>query len=301
MKLIVTVGVPASGKTTWAEKYCEKNNAVNVNRDDTRQELFGPFKWGEYKFEKKNEELVTKVNKDKALMSLRFGMDVVISDTNLVPGRREEWRNIAKELGAEYEERLFHISFDEAFARDKAREMSVGGKVLTTMFQNYHKNNRDLIIKHFKERLEYLWKHATQAVVLSDIDGTVAEMHKGVKGRRSPFEWFRVEEDTPRDTVIEILDYMSFDYKIIFMSGRDGICEEHTRRWLTEHMPFFWADLVMRKKGDSRPDWIIKLELLVELAEKGYQPKVMFDDRDQVVNTLREVGVEVFQVQPGNF
>ncbi|CAL9992741.1 polynucleotide kinase [Vibrio phage D484] len=45
MKVIVTVGVPASGKTTWAEQFCAKTGAVNVNRDDARQELFGPFKW----------------------------------------------------------------------------------------------------------------------------------------------------------------------------------------------------------------------------------------------------------------
>ncbi len=305
MKLIVTVGVPASGKTTWAEKFCANGKSVNVNRDDTRQELFGPFKWGEYKFTKQNEELVTKVNKDKAMLALRQGKNVVISDTNLVPERREEWRNIAKELGAEYEEKLFHISFDEAFARDKAREMSVGGKVLTTMFQNYHKNNRELIIAHFKALLEPLWESGTELCVLSDIDGTVAEMHKGVKGRRSPFEWLRVEEDSPRETVIEMLDLLSIHYPIIFMSGRDGICEEHTRRWLSKHMTFTHSsgfDLVMRKKGDSRPDWVIKLELLLELANRGFRrPVVMFDDRDQVVNTLREVGVEVFQVQPGNF
>ncbi|CAL9968762.1 polynucleotide kinase [Vibrio phage D480] len=300
MKVIVTVGVPASGKTTWAEQFCAKTGAVNVNRDDARQELFGPFKWGEYTFKKAQEELVTKVNKDKALLALSKGKSVVISDTNLNPEYRQVWKSIADQFDAEYEEKLFHINFDEAHKRDEAREMTVGKKILTNMLQNYHRMNRDLIIAHFKELLEKQWAMCDQLVVLSDIDGTVAEMHKGVKGKRSPFEWKRVGEDTPRKNVLYALDALAKDYAVWFMSGRDGSCEPETEAWLLEHAPFY-TGLVMRAPSDSRPDWVIKLELMYDLALHGIKPLVMFDDRDQVVNTLREVGVEVWQVQPGNF
>lgn len=300
MKLIVTIGVPASGKTTWAEKYCEKGNVVNVNRDDTRQALFGPFKWGEYDFVKNKEELVTKTNKDKILIALKQGKDVVVSDTNLYPERRAEFRAIAEQFGAEYIEQLFHINYETALARDNAREMSVGAKVLTNMLQVYHKQNRDLIVAHFKAILEEEWAGIHELIVLSDIDGTVADMHKGKPGRRSPFEWHRVGEDSPRENVLDALGLYSEHYPIWFMSGRDGACEPETTEWLVKYAPFY-SGLIMRNPQDSRPDWVIKLELLVELARRGLKPLVMFDDRDQVVNTLREVGVEVWQVQPGAF
>jgi len=300
MKLILTVGVPASGKTTWAEKYCEDTGAVNVNRDETRQKLFGPFKWGEYNFAKDKEQLVSKTNVERAIVALRNGNDVVVSDTNLNPDFRNVWKGIAKEHGAEYEEKLFHIDFEEANKRDQAREMSVGKKVLTNMLLTYHRLNRDLIVAHFKELLEKTWENATEIVVLSDIDGTVAEMHKGVKGKRSPYEWKRVGEDTPRENVLYNLKVLSKDYPVWFMSGRDGSCQEETVAWLDEHAPFY-TDVIMRLPSDSRPDWVVKLELLHELALNGLKPLVMFDDRNQVVDTLREVGVEVWQVQPGNF
>ncbi len=297
----VTVGVPASGKTTWAEEMCANDaNIVNVNRDDARQELFGPFKWGEYKFTDKNEKLVTKTCLDRAMIALTQGKSVIISDTNLYPEFRSKWASIATEFGAKYEEVLFHINYEVAAARDAARDMTVGKKILTNMLQKYHNLNRDLIVKHFKEKLEAAWADAHTLIVLSDIDGTVAEMHKGVKGKRSPFEWLRVGEDTPRPNVLFSLSLYSEHYPVWFMSGRDGVCESHTTEWLKEHAPFY-TGLVMRKPSDSRPDWVIKLELLLELAEMGIKPVVMFDDRDQVVNTLREVGVEVWQVQPGNF
>ncbi|AUR85848.1 HAD-like domain protein [Vibrio phage 1.081.O._10N.286.52.C2] len=302
MKLILTVGVPASGKTTWAEEYCRLNqNTVNINRDDTRQALFGPFKPGEYLYKKADEALVTKANKDKALVALGRGQDVIISDTNLTPDRRQVWESIAEQYDAEYEMRLFHISFDEASRRDQAREMKVGNKVLQNMFKTYHSQNRDLIVADFKLKLENTWVINDKPCVLSDIDGTVAEMHKGQPGKRSPFEWLRVGEDTPRPNVLNVLRLLSEEYPIIFISGRDGVCVHQTSDWLG-HYAEYYETLVMRGAGDSRPDWVIKLELLRDLALDGWsKPTIMFDDRDQVVNTMRDVGIEVFQVQPGNF
>lgn len=31
MKAIYTIGVSASGKTTWAEQFCKETGAVNIN------------------------------------------------------------------------------------------------------------------------------------------------------------------------------------------------------------------------------------------------------------------------------
>lgn len=307
MKLILTVGVPASGKTTWAEKYCEEHGAVNVNRDDVRQTLFGPFKWGEYKFDKKNENRVTEVCKDRVVRALHNKQTVVVSDMNLQPEYRAQWEAIAKQMGAFFEIKLFHIDYKTAVERDAGREMSVGKGVIEKMMQSYHKNCKDLILAHFKEKLEALWANGGKPCVVSDIDGTVAEMHKGEEGRRSPFEWMRVGEDSPRINVLtNVFLWSENGYHVVFLSGRDGVCFEVTEDWLDVHYSDRFADaeydLFMRPERDMRPDWVIKLELLVALAEAGYaKPTVMFDDRNQVVETFRGIGLEVFQVQEGNF
>lgn len=40
MKAIVTIGIPCSGKSTWAEEYCKKTGALEINRDNIRMNLF---------------------------------------------------------------------------------------------------------------------------------------------------------------------------------------------------------------------------------------------------------------------
>ena len=60
MKLILTVGISASGKTTWAET--QKHCMVNINRDNIRFNIVQPGSdWKTYKHNKKNEKRVTEI------------------------------------------------------------------------------------------------------------------------------------------------------------------------------------------------------------------------------------------------
>ena len=56
MKAIVTVGISASGKSTWAK---QQVGYMNINRDDIRFNTVCPGgNWNTYKFNKKNEQRV---------------------------------------------------------------------------------------------------------------------------------------------------------------------------------------------------------------------------------------------------
>jgi hypothetical protein len=57
----------------------------------------------------------------------------------------------------------------------------------------------------------------------------------------------------------------------------------------------------MRKLGDRRDDDIVKFELLEQIYEMGYEPVLVFDDRDRVVKMWRAAGLRCFQVAPGDF
>lgn len=57
----------------------------------------------------------------------------------------------------------------------------------------------------------------------------------------------------------------------------------------------------MRTAGDYRDDSIVKLELYHEMCDDGYDPYMVFDDRDRVVSMWRELGVRCMQVDYGNF
>ena len=97
MKAIITVGIPASGKTT---KYAEFYGYI-VNRDDMREHLFGNYYSGGYKFTNAKEKQVTEHCWDRVLTCAAHKMDIVISDTNLNKGRRESLIEELEKLGSE--------------------------------------------------------------------------------------------------------------------------------------------------------------------------------------------------------
>ena len=73
--------------------------------------------------------------------------------------------------------------------------------------------------------------------------------------------------------------------------------------WLLKHglEVEFDSRLFMRKNGDSRADYVVKREILDDIRKAGFEPVLVFDDRQSVVEMWREQGIRVAQVAPGNF
>ena len=133
-------------------------------------------------------------------------------------------------------------------------------------------------------------------VILVDIDGTVAH-----RTDRDPFEYDKVLEDRPDNETIEVITVLwRAGYKIIFISARDDSCFDDSYEWLRLHCPPF-IKLYMRKTGDLRKDAIIKEEIYREHIEPFYDVFCVFDDRNQVVDMWREIGLKCFQPEPGDF
>ena len=153
-----------------------------------------------------------------------------------------------------------------------------------------------------------------EKAIIVDVDGTLADM----RGVRGPFEWDKVHLDRPHQDVIELVrdlasveiyageydengdEVIDTKYKIIITTGRDGVCEEATKQWLRDHkVPYF--DFYIRKAGDFRKDNIIKSEIYMDHIRPNYDVKYVIDDRDQVVEMWRSLGLRVLQVAPGAF
>lgn len=133
-------------------------------------------------------------------------------------------------------------------------------------------------------------------LVLVDIDGTVAH-----RTNRDPFEYDKVLQDRPDHKTIEVITALwKAGYKIIFISARDDSCFDDSYEWLRLHCPPF-IKLYMRKTGDFRKDAIIKEEIYREHIEPFYDVFCVFDDRNQVVDMWREIGLKCFQPEPGDF
>ena len=87
---------------------------------------------------------------------------------------------------------------------------------------------------------------------------------------------------------------------VIVMSGRDESCRTETERWLNKHnIPFDF--LFMRPEGDMRKDNIIKHELFNKYVRDNYDVKFVLDDRQQVVDMWRKMGITCLQVAEGDF
>lgn len=131
-----------------------------------------------------------------------------------------------------------------------------------------------------------------------DIDGTLAH-----KNDRHPFDWAKVGEDTPFKTVIDVLraiDESYVGYDIVLVSGREEVCRTDTASWLTLNGVEF-DELFMRAEGDYRKDSIVKHEIFWGEIAPRWNVRGVFDDRNQVVDMWRAMGLTCLQVAEGDF
>lgn len=300
--LTITRGLPASGKTTFAKQWVERDpsSRTRVNRDDLRAWYFQVEGIGTYQ----QEELITKVQNRIVEELLLSGHDVIVDDCNLRAKYARAWAELAKLCRAEFEVITFdHIKVDECVQRDVERglrgERWVGSEVITSMHDRFMRNGLQPIpkLEVADATRQYEGTPGAPQTWLFDIDGTLALM-----GDRSPYEWHKVGLDTVNRWVCQIL-WVLHDlngFNIVIMSGRDESCRDATERWLDKHSIPHQA-LYMRPPGDNRKDSIVKAELFWTHVAPAFDVVAVFDDRQQVVDMWRGMGLQVAQVAPGQF
>ena len=285
MKAIITVGISASGKSTFAEEMM-RQGYVRVERDEVRRILFNFKQWNEYKFNKAKEDRVTAVIDQLLFDTSLENKNIVVSDTNLNPKYRNALIKKLKTLGYEVEIKDFPISYEEAIKQDTFREYSVGQKVIYQQWQQW----LEYIV--FKK---YTPSRKLPDAVIFDIDGTLARMHD-----RNPFEWGKVGQDLPRVSIFQMLDgYAKAGYEVVFLSGRDSVCRTETTQWLNKWLYRLCENditaseknLFMRKEGDPRKDSVIKQELFWEHVAPKWDVQIVVDDRPQMVDTWNDMGI----------
>ena len=152
-KAFITVGVSASGKSTWAQEFCLQQAEIGgmyfiVERDKIRANLLVEKKktqpgdgvvWAKWNWKweaevtAKADDMINKVLADDNYAG------VILSDTNLNADRRKSLASSLAEKGFEVEEKLFEVSWAEAVKRDNARKNGVGISVLAEQFARLQK------------------------------------------------------------------------------------------------------------------------------------------------------------------
>jgi len=268
-------GIPASGKSTYAKKIVKENPDTykRINRDDLRNMFDG------YHLSKENEKFVKKIRDVLILEALKSGKNIIVDDTNLSDkniNRIKQLSDIYKKETRNKTEIIikdFEITLEEALKRDAKRDKPVGATVIKKLHKQFYSEGE------------------------SDLDGTLAIMNG-----RNPFDASTCEEDLLNEPIAEIIKtYFDKGTSIILLSGRTDNYKEQTKRWLSKHdIPYH--DLLMRKKGDSRKDSVIKQEIVKSKIEGKYFVRFVLDDRNQVVDMWRkDLGFACLQVNYGDF
>lgn len=283
-RLVMTKGLPASGKTTWAKALIAKEPGCwkRINKDDLR-EMLDDSKWSP-----DNEKFILKIRDTIVTEALNSGKHVIVDDTNLHLKHEQRLGELAKQAGAKFEIQDFtDVSVDTCIKRDLLRHKSVGEKVIRDHYKQYLQPKPE-VVKH---------DPSLPNAIICDIDGTLAIM-----GDRGPYDWDKVGVDTVNEPVRSLLNNYEQSEKgsVILLSGRDGSCATETRSWLLSNGIWFDA-LHMRSAGDMRKDYVVKEEMYNEHVKGKYNVSFVLDDRNQVVELWRRLGLACFQVAEGDF
>lgn len=280
--LYITRGLPGSGKTTWAKEYQRKNpNTTRINNDDLRDMMHLG------KYSKHNEVIVKAVTERIAEYALGAGHHVIIDNTHLPERWVTYYQQVARRLMVGFKVQDFRdVPLHVCLERNLNRPNAVPEKVIRSMHAQFLRP--EPIVQN----------HSLPYAIIVDIDGTLAH-----KGDRSPYDMTRVLEDTLDQNVYDfVLDVKDNRWKVsvILLSGRGSEAREDTITWLETHLVPY-DHLFMRAEGDTRPDYIVKRELFDKHIRDKYYVELVLDDRQQVVDMWRDLGLTVWQVAEGNF
>jgi predicted kinase len=297
--LYATRGLPGSGKSTFARAWVAQDptNRARVNGDDLRSMLTGGFvREAERRAGAARDAMVS------ALLSR--GVDVVVDNTHLRARTLRDLAKLARSVGAEFHVWDFIVHVEECVRRDAARAHPVGEDVIRDMHRRFLAGKAlplpvpDLVdAPAGTGPAWYTPVPGAPRAVLVDVDGTLALM-----GERGPYDWDRVGEDAPNGPVLDVARALHAAGNIlVVMSGRSDVCREETAAWLDTHLRVPFVGPIMRPAGDGRKDSELKAELFDAHVRGLYDVTAVLDDRRQVVDMWRSMGLTVLQVAEGEF
>ncbi len=135
MEAIITLGISASGKSTFAGVVPH----TEINRDDIRFGLVMPDakgSWKKYKFSKENESRTTEIELKMFHDAVANKEDIIISNTNLNKNIRRQWIKRCIKAGYKVKIVVLNVPLEVAKERDSyRRERSVGCDVIASQFE----------------------------------------------------------------------------------------------------------------------------------------------------------------------
>ena len=306
-KIILPVGPPAIGKSTWALEEVRKSNGKfkRLNLDELRA------MYGVTTFNPSEERLIQQTMYDAAERLLNKGYNIIADNTNLSSKSWHEWNELAKKVGdCTVEEKHFdvNITLKELKRRNSLRDRVVPEDVIERMYNKwmgmkprtstYYPPNNNLLHTSEKYAADMGKKHA----IIVDLDGTLA-----INTSRNIFDWSRVYEDDVNFALDSLLLELANDvgYKFFFITGRSDVCYDDTLRWLKDKTyigSFDDIELIMKPESiRNTKDVEFKKSVYNNKIKDKYLVFAVFEDRKRVVEMWRSLNLPVYAIGDGNY
>ena len=273
IKVIITQGLPASGKTTFAKQLVDKNpnSYKRINKDDLRNMLDNNSIHS-----KDSEKFILKVRDSLILMAIENGKHVIVDDTNLASKHIDRISQLIKGKAELIIQDFTDVPLETCIERDLKRLNSVGEKVIKQMYNQY--------LKPKQETIEFI--EGLPSAIICDLDGTLANLNG-----RNPYDASTCENDGLNTVVASLLKGKT----VFLISGREDKYREQTEKFLKKHNVEY-LNLLMRKTGDFRKDSIIKIEIFDNNIRGKFNVEFVFDDRLQVCRMWHQIGLHILRV-----
>jgi predicted kinase len=305
--IYITYGPPLSGKSTFANLITKHDSSIKIiSRDVIRDNLKDHSNLPEI------EKIISKIE-ESYFSSLVKHYDIIYDNTfSKIQYIKDLIKIINKSKIKDVKLKLVDFSdipLETLNSRLEKRERKVPIDVIKKIHNRCRQNLKDTIklINDFNSNNSALIKNDSiirkipygknHNGIIVDIDGTLSHS----EGLRTPFEYHKVINDEINEIVRHIvITYRSLGYHVIIVSGREDTCFELTSDWLNKHnVPYDY--MYMRKKGDFRKDSVVKKEIYEKYIKDNFNILFCLDDRNQVVDMWREIGIKCLQVQDGDF
>jgi predicted kinase len=285
-ELILLVGPPGSGKSTYAQQLLNLTHPCwYINQDSQGKEgHFDRFKDG-----------------------IAFDHDIIVDRMNFSKEQRNRYLIPAKEAGFKTKIIVLHESFETCFKRCLERK---GHETITTeqaarsalgfFFKSYERvedNEADEVVR--------IWPEGDKPkAIICDLDGTLCNIDHRlhfVKGEGKK-NWKGFFDGIPGDKLNEwCRDILRNIWGCpVLCSGRPDSHRKQTEEWLKKH-EISYDNLFMRQRDDFRSDTIVKEQILDFEILTRYKPYFIIDDRKTVVDMWRKRGYTCLACAEGDF
>lgn len=301
-KIILTRGIPGSGKSTWAKAWVAEDpkNRIRLNWDDMRN-MMGPY-WVPSR-EPLNKHMLWDTVNTAAYCDKPY--EIVIDNMNLNPdGWRtaEEWvatfnaSHHSSDLQVQYELQFvdFFTPVEECIRRDAMRPNPIGEKTIRDIWRRYRHFIQTTAVENVVAKARPTTGKPKCIVI--DMDSTMC-----FNITKRPWYGDGAAEgmlnDIPNTGVVEIVKTLQNKYPVIVATGRDTSQAGVTLEWLSKHgitptKSFF------RTQGDYRKGVEIKKGQIEQIL-KDYDIVAIFEDCEPIVQMYRDMGLTVLQPNKG--